>query len=177
MQAKQVAASIAFSIATLSGAAFAGPLDGSEIKALAYVAVPFGGASASQRAPVLGFAVDHVRREAAGLFGTSGFMTPLQSAENKRSLLDMRFNTRTQGWERFRVGGVDALTYSTRMRADGTTETVATLGEIPTWAIVAGVVVGAAVIHDATKRDKKDSPPTCPPGTVPIVAGGIWTCV
>jgi len=67
---------------------------------------------------------------------------------------------------------VDALTYTTRMKADGSTETVGELKEIPTWLVVGGVVVGAWAIHDATKKDKKDDPPAtatpaCPAGTIP----------
>lgn len=57
------------------------------------------------------------------------------------------------------------------MKADGTTETAGTLAEIPTVAIVAGVVVGAAVIHEATKKDNPPAAPTCPPGMVPNPVG------
>jgi hypothetical protein len=169
MQPKLIAVSIAAVLAATSAPLCAGPLGavgGSEVKALAYVSLPFGGVSRRQEAPILGFAIDHKQPQGP----RDGFsVSPLQSFApgNIRSLVDIRFNTQTQNWQRFRIGGVDALAYTTRMRADGTTETVGTLAEIPTWAIVTGVVVGAAVIHDVTKKDdSKTTTPICPPGTV-----------
>lgn len=73
--------------------------------------------------------------------------------------MDVRFNTQKQNWDRFRVGGVDALTYKTRMNADGTV--AAEAAGISTAAIVAGVVVGVVVINEATK---KDDPPAAGSG-------------
>lgn len=167
MQPKLIAVSIAAVLAATSAPLCAGPLDavgGSEVKALAYVSLPFGGISRRQEAPILGFSLNQTLRQ------SENFSSPLPLFQQQgpvRSLMDVRFNLREQNWQRFRIGGVDALTYTTRMRADGTTETVGTLAEIPTWAIVAGVVVGAAVIHDATKKeDSKTTTPVCPPGFV-----------
>lgn len=154
----------------------AGPLDalsalgGNEVKAQAYVSLPFGGVSRAQEAPILGFAVNHTLRDSREGFSTSLFQPA--SAGSVRSLVDIRFNTQRQNWQSFRIGGVDALTYTTRMKADGTTEAVGELKEIPTWLIVGGVVVGAWAIHDATKKDKQDDPPATSAPACP--AGFVW---
>jgi len=166
MQPKLIAASIAAAFAALSTPVHAGPLDalgGNEVKALAYVSLPFSGVSRSQQAPTLGFAINHTLREPREGLSTS-LLQPA-STGSVRSLVDIRFNTQQQNWQSFRIGGVDALTYMTRMKADGTTETVGELKEIPTWLIVGGVVVGAWAIHDATKKEDK-------PATTPAPAGG-----
>lgn len=65
--------------------------------------------------------------------------------------MDVRFNTQKQNWDRFRVGGMDALTYKMRLNADGTVEAEA--AEISTAVIVAGVVIGVVAINEATKKD------------------------
>lgn len=150
MQPKLIAASVAAALAASSAPLHAGPFDRDEVKALAYVALPFGGASRSQQAPILGFAVNHIQRERGEGFSyhPALFQQPVSAV---RSLMDVRFNTQKQNWDRFRVGGVDALTYKTRLNADGTTEAEA--AGISTAAIVAGVVVGVVVINEATRKD------------------------
>jgi hypothetical protein len=164
MQPKLIAASIAAAFAALSTPVHAGPLDalgGNEVKALAYVSLPFGGVSRKQEAPILGFSVNHIRSDPQGGFSYSPSLFQ-QPASAVRSLMDVRFNMQKQNWDRFRVGGVDALTYETRLNADGTTEKEAT--GVSTEMIVAGVVIGVVVINDATKNDKNDDPPAASSG-------------
>lgn len=172
MKPRFIAVSIAAAFAGLSAPANAGPFDRNEVKAIAYVSLPFGGVSHSQEAPILGFALNHHRRERTDGFGYRPSLFQHTPASAARSLMDVRFNTQKQNRDRFRVGGVDALTYTTRMKADGTTEAVATLAEIPAVAIVAGVVVGAAVIHEATKKDNPPAPAAPAPSPGPI-GGGV----
>ncbi|TRZ89804.1 MAG: hypothetical protein D4R84_17225 [Rhodocyclaceae bacterium] len=155
----------AYSACGLSAPLYAGPFDKSEVAAMAYASLPFGGVSRSQEAPILGFAVNHSRREQGNGFSyhSSLFQQPPVSAV--RSLMDVRYNTEKQNWDRFRVGGVDALTYKTRLNADGTV--AAEAAEISTPAIGAGVVVGVVVINEATK---KDDPPAGASGGPPSAA-------
>lgn len=155
MQPKLIAASIAAALAAVSAPLHAGPFDRDEVKAMAYVALPFGGMSRSQQAPILGFALDHVRREQNGGFSYHPSLFQMTPASSVRALMDVRYNTHKANWDRFRVGGVDALTYNTKLNADGTTEMEAT--GISTGAIVAGVVVGVVVVHQATKDDDNAS--------------------
>jgi hypothetical protein len=156
MKEKLIAASVAAALAAISAPLYAGPFDKNEVGAMAYVSLPFGGVSRSQEAPILGFALNHTRREQGDGFSYHPSLFQQTPVSAVRSMMDVRFNTQKQNWDRFRIGGVDALTYKTTMNADGTTETVGTLAEIPTVAIVAGVVIGVVVIHDA---NKKDDPP------------------
>jgi hypothetical protein len=130
---------------------------------MAYVSLPFGGISRSQEAPILGFAVNHTRREQGDGFSyhPALFQRPVSAV---RALMDVRFNTQKQNWDRFRVGGVDALTYQTRMNADGTV--AAEAAGISTAAIVAGVVVGVVVVNEATKKDDSPQATTAPPPTI-----------
>lgn len=151
MQPKLIAASVAAALTAVATPLHAGPFDRDEVKALAYVALPFGGVSRSQQAPVLGFAVNHVRQDQQNGFSYHPSLFQMTPASSMRTLMDVRFNTQKQNWDRFRVGGVDALTYKTKLNADGTTEAEA--AGISTAAIVAGVVVGVVVIHEATKDD------------------------
>jgi hypothetical protein len=171
MQPKLATTAAAIVLMALSLPLHAGPLDAlgsSEVKALAYVSLPFGGVSRNQQSPIIGFTVNHTLHDPREGFSANLFQPA--SAGSVRSLVDIRFNTQRQNWQSFRIGGVDALTYTTRLKADGTTETVGELKEIPTWLIVGGVVVGAAAIHDATKKDKKDEPPT---NSTPIGGGAL----
>lgn len=175
MQPKLIAASVAAALAGVSAPLYAGPFDppgGSDVKAMAYVSVPFGGTSRSQEAPILGFALNQTQRAQPG----DGFsyhpalfqMSPVSAV---RSFVDVRFNTQKRNWDRLRIGGADLLTYSTRLKADGTTETVAEVGEISTVAIVAGVAVGVVVVHDATKKDNP-APASSSGGCVGAGCGG-----
>lgn len=153
MKPNLIAVSVATALAGISSPLYAGPFDKYEVGAMAYVSLPFGGVSRSQESPILGFAVNQSRREQGDGFSyhPSLFQRPISAV---RPLMDVRFNTQKQNWDRFRVGGVDALTYKTRMNADGTV--AAEASGISTAAIVAGVVVGVVVINEATKKD--DSP-------------------
>lgn len=162
MQPKLIAASVAAALAGISAPLHAGPLDifgGGEVKTMAYVSLPFGGGSRAQTAPILGFAVNHTLREQGDGFSYHPALFQQTPASAVRSLMDVRFNTQKQNWDRFRVGGMDALTYTTRMKVDGTTAVEAT--GISTGAIVAGVVVGvvAVAIH-RDEQDRKDSQST-----------------
>lgn len=173
MKPKLIAVSVAAALAGISAPSYAGPFDRNEVAAMAYVSLPFGGVSRSQEAPILGFAVNHTRRERGGGFKHNSAMFQQTPVSAVCSLMDVRFNTQKQNWDHFRVGGVDALTYRTRMNADGTV--AAEAAGISTAAIVAGMVVGVVVINDATKKDDpKATTPACPPGTV-LTPGG--TCV
>lgn len=136
MQPKLIAVSVAAALAGMSGPSYAGPLDKAELWAMAYVSLPYGGVSRSQEGPILGFAVSHRLREQR-----DGIPIPrLQPASvgTAHSMMDLRFNIQQRTWDRFRLGGLDALSYKTRMKADGSTEPVRTLTEIPTAVIVAG---------------------------------------
>jgi len=156
MQPKLIAVSVAVALAGISAPLFAGPLDRNEVAAMAYVSLPFGGVSRSQEAPILGFAVNHTRREQGDGFSYHPSLFQQRPVSAVRSLMDVRFNTQKQNWDRFRVGGVDALTYKTRLNADGTV--AAEAAGISTAAIVAGVVIGVVVVNEATKKD--DPPQT-----------------
>ena len=70
-----------------------------------------------------------------------------------RSFVDVRFNTQKRNWDRLRIGGADLLTYSKRIKVDGTTETVAAVGEVSAATMVAGVAIGVVVVREATKKD------------------------
>ncbi|MBI5900695.1 MAG: hypothetical protein HZB40_15880 [Rhodocyclales bacterium] len=153
MQPKLIAVSVAAALAGISAPIIAGPLDRNDVAAMAYVSLPFGGVSRAQQAPILGFAVNHLRREQGDGFSYHPSLFQQSPVSAVRSLMDVRFNTQKQNWDRLRIGGADLLTYSTRLKADGTTETVAEVGEISTTAIVAGVAVGVVVIHEATKKE------------------------
>lgn len=159
MKPRLIAVSVAAALAGVSAPLYAGPFDQNEVKAMAYVNVPFGGVSRSQEAPILGFALNHNRREQADGFSYHPSLFQQTPVSAVRSLMDVRFNTQKQNWDRFRVGGVDALTYKTRMNADGTV--AAEAAEISTAAIVAGVVVGVVVVHEATKKDDPPAPAPC----------------
>lgn len=63
MKPKLIAVSVAAALAGISTPLFAVPFDKNEVAAMAYVSLPFGGVSRSQEAPILGFAVNHARRE------------------------------------------------------------------------------------------------------------------
>lgn len=167
MKPKLIAASVAAALAGISVPLYAGPFDKNEVAAMAYVSLPFGGVSRSQEAPILGFAVNHARREQGDGFSYHPSLFQQTPVSAVRSLMDARFNTQKQNWDRFSVGGVDALTYQTRMNADGTVAAEAT--GISTAAIVAGVVVGVVVINEATKKDDVPAAaatPSCPGGFV-----------
>jgi hypothetical protein len=111
MQQKLIAASVAAALAGISAPLYAGPLDKNEVVAMAYVSLPFGGISRAQQAPILGFAVNHTRREHGDGFSYHPSLFQQTPVSAVRSLMDVRFNTQRQNWDRFRVGGVDALTY------------------------------------------------------------------
>ncbi len=160
MQQKLIAVSVAAALAGISTPLYAGPFDRKEVVAMAYVSLPFGGVSRAQGAPILGFAVNQTQREQGDVFSYHPSLFQQTPASTVRSLMDVRFNTQKQNWDRFRVGGVDALTYKTRMNADGTV--AAEAAGISTAAIVAGVVIGVVVVNEATKKD--DAPPAPAPG-------------
>ncbi len=164
MQPKLIAASVAVALAGLSTPLYAGPFSQNEVKAMAYLSMSFGGVSRKQDAPILGFAVNHTLRDQRDGFSYHPSLFQQSPVSAVRSLVDVRFNTQKQNWDRFRVGGVDALTYRTRLNADGTTEAEA--AGISTGAIVAGVVVGVVVINEATKKDD-------PPSTAGGGGGGF----
>lgn len=155
MKPKLIAVSVAAALAGISAPLYAGPLDRNEVAAMAYVSLPFGGVGRAQQAPILGFAVNHLRREQGDGFSYYPSLFRQTPVSTVRSLMDVRLNTQKQNWDRFRVGGVDALTYKTRMNADGSTSTEAS--GISTGAIVAGVAIGVVVVHQATKDDDSNS--------------------
>jgi len=168
LKPKLIAVSVAAALAGISAPLYAGLFDKNEVAAMAYVSLPFGGVSRTQEAPILGFAVNHTRREQGDGFSYHPSLFQQSPASAVRSLMDVRFNTQKQNWDRFRVGGVDALTYKTRLNADGTV--AAEAAGISTAAIVAGVVVGVVVINEATK---KDDPPATGSGGGGGFGGGI----
>lgn len=155
MKPKLIAASVATALAGISAPLYAGPFDKNEVAAMAYVSLPFGGMSRSQQAPILGFAVNHTRHEQGDGFSYHPSLFQMTPASSVRALMDVRYNTHKDNWDRFRVGGVDALTYKTKLNADGTVEAEA--AGISTAAIVAGVVVGVVVINEATKKDDNNN--------------------
>lgn len=169
MQQKLIAVSVAAALAGISAPLYAGPFDKSEVAAMAYLSLPFGGVSRSQEAPILGFALNQTRREQGDGFSYHPSLFQQTPVSAMRSLMDVRFNTQKQNLDRFRVGGVDALTYKTRMNADGTVGAEA--AEISTAAIVAGVVVGVVVINEATRKDDppQTTAPPCPGPGCPII--------
>ncbi|MCP4992159.1 MAG: hypothetical protein GY934_00010, partial [Gammaproteobacteria bacterium] len=57
-------------------------------------------------------------------------------------------------WSKFEVGNIDALTYRTVHNADGEAEKEAT--GISTGAIIAGVAIGAVVVHKIRDDDDDD---------------------
>lgn len=153
-------------LSTLSTSLVASSFD-RDIVGMAYVTVPLGGANSRQAAPRLGFAINRMQQSDQSL-GSNVQASMLQKLTGSTAplLLDMRFDTRKQNWERFSIGGVNALTYSTRLNADGTTATEAT--GFSSDAIIFGVVAGIGlgwVLYDAHKDDDKSaSTPPCTSG-------------
>jgi len=88
-----------------------------DITAMLSAKFTFGGEKKASRDDSfkLGFAVDHSylpvnRNNEIKLFGDRSF---------RRSLVDIEISSRTKYFSRFRVGGVDALTYRTTLNANG----------------------------------------------------------
>lgn len=88
-----------------------------DITAMLSAKFTFDGAKKSDRDDSfkLGFAVNHSHMQVNRLGG----MSFKDDGSFRRSLVDIEISSRTKYFSRFRVGGVDALTYRTTLNANG----------------------------------------------------------
>ena len=127
-----------------------------DVRSMFYMHMPFDGGSKQQQATKLGFAVyrhDPTLEQGNGFAYHPARFQSLPLPGVRSAFADIRFNADDSNWDRFNVGGVDALTYETKLNADGTAEQEAT-GISPA-AIVAGVVIGVVVVNEITDDDDR----------------------
>lgn len=130
--------------------------------------MPFGGGGSDLKKLTLNLAVDFVRTEP--IYGISHRTAqPIEPAVFVNRLIDIRVNALNRKWDRFRVGGADALTYTTHLNADGSTTTepggFSTDGRDFPWLAVGGASVFYLILSSNKKEggcsDPLASSPRC----------------